>query len=172
MRSGGGKQFNRHGDLPGQYCSSAYHIPKKRHDEGVCPPRRFAKPVFFCYTINRHRQAHKTELKRSFMSEVTITSGNFESEVLQSSTPVLLDFWADWCGPCKMIAPFVEQIAEEYQGRVKVGKINVDKEEKLAARHGVVSIPTLVVYKDGNIMRQQPGALPKRDIEGLFKDLI
>jgi thioredoxin 1 len=106
------------------------------------------------------------------MSEVAITSGNFEAEVLQSSTPVLLDFWADWCAPCKMIAPFVEQLAEEYQGRIKVGKIDVDKEDELAGKHGVVSIPTLVVYKDGNIVRQQPGALPKRDIEGLFKDLI
>jgi thioredoxin 1 len=106
------------------------------------------------------------------MSEVTITSANFESEVLGSPVPVLLDFWASWCNPCRMIAPFVAGIAEEYAGRVKVGKVNVDEEEELAGKHGIVSIPTLVVYRNGSIVRQQPGALPKHEIENLFKDLI
>jgi thioredoxin 1 len=106
------------------------------------------------------------------MSEVTITNDNFKSEVIDSSVPVLLDFWADWCNPCKMIAPFIMQIAEEYSGRIKVGKVNVDEENALAEKHGVSSIPTLIVYHEGNIVRQQPGALPKRDIEGLFKDLL
>jgi thioredoxin 1 len=101
-----------------------------------------------------------------------ITSGNFKDEVLQSSIPVLVDFWADWCQPCRMVGPLLDQLGEEYAGRLKIGKVNVDEENDLAGQHNVVSIPTMVVYKDGKIVRQQIGALPKNSIENLFKDLV
>ena len=103
---------------------------------------------------------------------IVITGVNFETEVLRSPVPVLLDFWAPWCGPCKMIGPFIEQLAVEYSGRLKVGKVNVDEESSLAGSHSVVSIPTLVVYKDGKIVNQAVGGLPRQNIEALFKDLI
>jgi thioredoxin 1 len=106
------------------------------------------------------------------MNTVTITTGNFDTEVLQSTVPVLLDFWAQWCGPCKTIGPRIDQIADEYSGQLKVGKVNVDEEGPLAEQHGIVSIPTLLLYKDGALAAQKTGAAPKHDIEGLFKNLI
>jgi thioredoxin 1 len=101
-----------------------------------------------------------------------ITAANFEGEVLQSPLPVLVDFWADWCTPCKMIGPLLDQLGEAYAGRLKIGKVNVDEESGLAGQHQVVSIPTLVVYKDGKILRQKVGALPKQELENLVKDLV
>ena len=104
--------------------------------------------------------------------EITITSENFDAEIIKSSVPVLLDFWAPWCGPCRTIGPFIEQIADEYDGRLKVGKINVDEQAALATSHEIVSIPTLVIYKDGEVVSKTSGALPKHDIEALFRELI
>jgi thioredoxin 1 len=107
------------------------------------------------------------------MSElITVTAATFEDEVLKSDVPVLVDFWASWCGPCKMIGPLIDQLAGEYAGRLKVGKVNVDEEGDLAARHSVVSIPTLVVYQGGKIVNQKVGAMPKGDIEKLFTDFV
>jgi thioredoxin 1 len=91
---------------------------------------------------------------------------------MESSVPVLLDFWAEWCPPCKMVSPILDQLANEYEGKVKIGKVNVDEENNLASKHGVVSIPTMVIYHNGEIIRQSVGALPKPNIENLFKDLI
>ena len=106
------------------------------------------------------------------MSSLIITNDNFESEVLQSSVPVLLDFWAPWCGPCKMVGPVIDEIAGEYSGKVKVGKINVDEDAALAEQHGITSIPTLILYKDGAPVNKKSGAAPKNDIIALFKNLI
>jgi len=103
------------------------------------------------------------------MAEITITAANFEAEVLKSEIPVLLDFWATWCGPCRMIAPTLEEIAREQDGKIKVGKINVDEEMALAAKFGITSIPTLIVFKNGNITNQALGAMPKNQIELLLK---
>ncbi|MDR2177380.1 MAG: thioredoxin [Treponema sp.] len=103
---------------------------------------------------------------------ITITGENFEAEVLKSPLPVLVDFWAAWCGPCKMIGPFIEQIGAEYSGRLKVGKVNVDEQGELANRHGIASIPTLVVYKNGSLVQRQTGAAQKSQIETLFKEFL
>ena len=101
--------------------------------------------------------------------EITITKENFESEVLNSSVPVLLDFWATWCGPCMMIAPTLEEIARENAGKLKVGKVNVDEQMELAMKFGVTSIPLLVVMEKGQIVKKAVGAMPKAKIEALFK---
>ena len=97
------------------------------------------------------------------MSAVNIDLNNFHQEVMNSDKPVLLDFWAPWCGPCRMVVPLVEQIAEE-RPDVKVGKVNIDEQFELAREFGVMSIPTLVVMKDGRIVRQSTGARPKNQI--------
>ena len=102
------------------------------------------------------------------MAVITITKDNFKSEVLESDKPVLLDFWATWCGPCRMVAPVVHEIAEENAGTLKVGKINVDEQMELAQQFRIVSIPTLVVMKDGQIANKAVGAMPKEDILALL----
>ena len=101
------------------------------------------------------------------MSAININKNNFQSEVMNSDKPVLLDFWAPWCGPCRMVAPIVEEIARERKD-IKVGKVNVDEQPELASRFGVMSIPTLVVMKDGRIVNQAMGARPKNVILGML----
>ena len=103
------------------------------------------------------------------MAEITITAQNFEAEVLHSDIPVLLDFWATWCGPCRMIAPIVAEIAEENQGKIKVGKVNVDEEMALASQFGIVSIPTLIVFKNGQVTNKALGYMSKANVEALLK---
>ena len=102
------------------------------------------------------------------MAELKITAANFENEVLRSDKPVLLDFYADWCGPCKMLAPVLHEIAEENADTLKVGKINVDEEVELAMEFGVASIPTLVVVERGKVMNKAIGYMPKAEIEELL----
>ncbi len=102
------------------------------------------------------------------MAEITITTENFEEEVLNASLPVLIDFWADWCGPCRMLAPTVEALAEEFDGKVKVGKVNVDAEPDLADRFRIVSIPTLILMKNGQVVTTSVGLRSKSDLENLL----
>ena len=100
------------------------------------------------------------------MHPIEITDSNFEQEVLKSDVPVLIDFWAVWCGPCKMIAPFVVEIANEYAGKIKVGKLDVDNNPQVSMQYGIRSIPTLLVFKDGKVVDQIIGAVHKNMITG------
>ena len=101
-----------------------------------------------------------------------VTSADFDAEVLQSPVPVLVDFWAVWCGPCRMIAPHVDAVAEEFQGKAKVLKVDVDVEQDIAAKYGVMSIPTLVFFKDGKVADQIVGAQSKSVIAGKLEKLV
>ncbi len=103
------------------------------------------------------------------MAEITLTKENFESEVIKSDKPILVDFWATWCGPCRMLAPVLEEIASENEGKIKIGKVNVDDEPVLADLFKVNSIPLLVYFKDGKPVKSLIGYRPKADIEDLIK---
>jgi thioredoxin 1 len=98
------------------------------------------------------------------MKTITITDENFEEEVIKSSKPVLIDFWATWCGPCKMIAPIVEELVDEYDGKAKIGKLDVDNNQQTAIKFGVRSIPTILIFKDGKLKDTIIGAVPKGQI--------
>ncbi|MBR2048929.1 MAG: thioredoxin [Oscillospiraceae bacterium] len=103
------------------------------------------------------------------MAEITITKDNFEAEVLKSDIPVILDFWATWCGPCRMIAPTLAQIAEENVGKIKIGKVNVDEEMELAVQFGITAIPTLIAFRNGQKHNQAMGVMSKEQILDLIK---
>ncbi len=98
---------------------------------------------------------------------IVLNDQNFENEVLNSQTPVLVDFWAEWCGPCRALAPVIEEIAEDYDGKIKVGKLNVDENPGAPSAYEIRSIPTLIVFKDGAIVDRVVGALPKNQITDL-----
>uniref|UniRef100_C6DYY4 Thioredoxin n=1 Tax=Geobacter sp. (strain M21) TaxID=443144 RepID=C6DYY4_GEOSM len=102
----------------------------------------------------------------------TFTDDNFEKEVLQSNIPVLVDFWATWCAPCKAIAPLIDTVAAEYEGRIKVGKVNVDDNPGTPAKYGVRGIPTVILLKDGKVVDQVVGAIPKAQLEALIKKAL
>lgn len=102
------------------------------------------------------------------MTEITVTKENYIDEVINSDIPVLLDFWATWCGPCKMIAPLIEEIAIENEGKIKVGKVNVDEQEELAVMFSISAIPTIVALRDGEVINKIVGLKSKEDILKLF----
>ena len=103
---------------------------------------------------------------------IVLTKDNFKEEVIQSDLPVLIDFWASWCGPCRMVGPIIGQLAAEYNGRIKVGKINVDEQVDLASTYKVMSIPTVILIKNGQIIDKIIGARPKSDLENLINKTI
>jgi thioredoxin 1 len=103
------------------------------------------------------------------MKAIEFTDANFDQEVLKSDLPVLVDFWAVWCGPCKMIAPIVEELATEYEGKAKIGKLDVDNNQEVAVKYGIRSIPTLLIFKSGQLVDQIVGAVPKAHITEKLK---
>ena len=97
------------------------------------------------------------------------TEANFEAEVLQSDIPVFVDFYADWCGPCKMMSPVIDKLSEEYAGKIKVGKVNVDENSDLAMKYGIMSIPNMVFFKNGEVVDRVVGAIPKPQMQARFE---
>ena len=110
--------------------------------------------------------------KETFTSTITVNDENFDDEVLQSDIPVLVDFWAEWCGPCKVVGPTIEALASDYQGKVKVAKLNVDDNPEAAGRFGVRSIPTLIVFKDGEAQQAAVGVKPKGQLAELIEKYL
>jgi len=104
--------------------------------------------------------------------EIILTEDNFQKEVLESDIPVMVDFWAEWCAPCLMIAPTIEEISQEYSGRLKVGKLNVDENQNLAAKYGIRGIPTLLIFKEGEVIEQIVGALPKEALKSKIENTL
>ena len=104
--------------------------------------------------------------------EMKVTTATFEAEVVKSAIPVVADFWAEWCGPCRMIAPVLKELAKDYKDKLKIAKINVDEEPDLASRFGIQSIPTLLFFKGGQMVKQQIGAVPRPVLEKIVKELV
>lgn len=102
------------------------------------------------------------------MEILTLTKENFDREALEAKGPVLVDFWAEWCGPCKMFSPIVDEFAQENQGKVTVGKVNIDDDPELASRYGVMSIPTAILFRDGQAVSSLVGVQPKENLEALL----
>jgi thioredoxin 1 len=119
-----------------------------------------------------HILANTKSLKESPMATVKVDNANFQSEVLESSEPVVVDFWAEWCGPCKMIGPSLEEISNEMAGKVKVAKLNIDENPELAAKFGVRSIPTLAMFKGGEVADIKVGAAPKTALSAWISGAI
>ncbi len=105
-------------------------------------------------------------------SIITLTKENFSKEVLQSQTPILVDFWAEWCGPCKMLAPVLDELAEEYNGKVRIGKVNIDDHQELATQFGIQSIPTLLLFNQGQVAEQVVGLRSKRELKAKFDRVV
>jgi thioredoxin 1 len=103
---------------------------------------------------------------------IKITSDNWEKEVVSSNIPVLVDFWAEWCGPCRMLAPVLDELASELNGKLKIGKVNVDEEQELAAKFQIRSIPTMLLFKNGTIQSQLMGAMRKQDLKGKLSEYL
>ncbi len=104
--------------------------------------------------------------------ELTITAANFNEKVIQSDKPVLLDFWASWCGPCRMVAPIVEKLAEDFEGKAVIGKVNVDEEQELAETFKVMSIPSIFILKNGEVVEKVVGARPAEEFENMLRKYI
>lgn len=104
--------------------------------------------------------------------EINVNDANFEAEVIRSAEPVLVDFWAEWCGPCRMIGPVIEEIAKEYQGRLKVCKVNVEEAPLAASTYGIISIPAIMLFKGGNIVQKVVGAVPKGSLVAMINSNI
>jgi len=104
--------------------------------------------------------------------EITLTDGNFKKEVLESDVPVLVDFWAEWCGPCRMLAPIIEKMATEYEGRIKVGKLDVDSGKQTASEYGVMNIPTLLIFKSGKEVARIVGLVAEQALSTRLNEFI
>jgi thioredoxin 1 len=109
-------------------------------------------------TFNKLSQKQKVKLSMA----IELTTNNWEEQVMQSDKPVLVDFWAEWCGPCRMVGPIVEELAGEYEGKALIGKVNVDEHQDIAGKYGIRNIPTLLVFKNGEVVDKQVGAAPKK----------
>ena len=106
------------------------------------------------------------------MSEVVLTDGNFKAEVLDSKIPVLVDFWAEWCGPCRMVSPIVEKLAKDYSGKLKVGKLNVDDNSEVPSQYGIQGIPTLLFFKNGQVANQIVGFQPEHKLKNVIDKIL